>query len=142
MLPSKSGQVDKVCAAVRSSADKASATSDSDDGRFLWNAFERVDGASRLAAVMFTLYLPIETKRTIAATMDDETTPTSGDLDGDDDAIDEFTIPELPVGRVLRVELLAPWADARYMGLNAIEMFGADGARPQIEAVSIRSVES
>ena len=50
---------------------------------------------------------------------------------------DEFTIPVLPIGSTLRFELLAPWADARFIGLNAIEIFGADGTRPEVAAVSV-----
>ncbi|KAI6232615.1 hypothetical protein M3Y99_01008200 [Aphelenchoides fujianensis] len=54
----------------------------------------------------------------------------------------EFVIPELPHGRTLRFELLGPWDDAKFMGLNAIEMFATNGTRPHVEKIETNAAET
>ncbi|KAI6222775.1 hypothetical protein M3Y95_00929500 [Aphelenchoides besseyi] len=54
----------------------------------------------------------------------------------------EFVIPELPTGQTLRFELLGPWDDAKFMGLNAIEIFTSNGDRPTVEKIETNASES
>eukprot|EP01065_Artemidia_motanka_P004192 TRINITY_DN1200_c0_g4_i1.p1 TRINITY_DN1200_c0_g4~~TRINITY_DN1200_c0_g4_i1.p1 ORF type:complete len:1005 (+),score=372.50 TRINITY_DN1200_c0_g4_i1:62-3076(+) len=42
-------------------------------------------------------------------------------------AADEFRIPELPEGRVLRTNVLTTWGDPHYVGLSGIELFDRNG---------------
>lgn len=49
----------------------------------------------------------------------------------------DFIIPELPSGQVLRFELLGPWDDPKFMGLNAIEIFTSNGSTPEITKVRL-----
>ncbi|VDM43879.1 unnamed protein product [Toxocara canis] len=53
-----------------------------------------------------------------------------------------FEIPELPSGRTLRFILLSTWDDPHFIGLNTIEVFAANGQRPEIERVETNAKES
>lgn len=44
-------------------------------------------------------------------------------------------IPELPSGKILRLELLSNWGDDTFVGLNAVEIFKDDGKRPEVAKV-------
>uniref|UniRef100_A0A915C316 KATNIP domain-containing protein n=2 Tax=Parascaris univalens TaxID=6257 RepID=A0A915C316_PARUN len=55
---------------------------------------------------------------------------------------EQFEIPELPCGRTLRFTLLSTWDDPHFIGLNTIEIFTADGQRPQVEEMKTNAKES
>src|SRR4051794_34562279 len=53
---------------------------------------------------------------------------------------DEFSIPELPIGIIMKFVLISPWDDPFFIGLNAIEIFTLKGTRAQVKSVSISVV--
>lgn len=61
------------------------------------------------------------------------------DDDGDDQP---FEIPELPSGRVLRLDLLSNWGDSTYVGLNAVEIFSDAGRRLEVAKISTDATRS
>ncbi len=42
-------------------------------------------------------------------------------------SVDNFSIPELPIGKVLVFNILTTWGDKYYVGLTGIEVFTASG---------------
>ena len=52
---------------------------------------------------------------------------------------EEFTcdIPELPKAKQLDFMLCSSWDDPYFVGLNALEVFTAEGTRAEIEEVSV-----
>ncbi|VDK44797.1 unnamed protein product [Anisakis simplex] len=67
------------------------------------------------------------------------------DNDVDCNGVEEtepFEIPELPCGRTIRFILLSTWDDPHFIGLNTIEVFTADGQRPEIESIQTNAKES
>lgn len=51
--------------------------------------------------------------------------------------VDDFTIPELPSGQRLVINILTTWGDQYYVGLNGIEVFNCLGKPVQISEVSV-----
>lgn len=47
-----------------------------------------------------------------------------------------FSIPELPIGRELVINILSTWGDRFYVGLTGIEVFTASGEQAKIKYVS------
>jgi len=41
--------------------------------------------------------------------------------------VEDFTIPELPVGQNLVISIQTTWGDKHYVGLNGIEIFDSNG---------------
>ena len=48
----------------------------------------------------------------------------------------DFTIPVLPCGRELVVNILTTWGDQHYVGMNGIEIFTNTGQKANILSVS------
>ncbi|XP_064478577.1 katanin-interacting protein-like isoform X2 [Ornithodoros turicata] len=48
----------------------------------------------------------------------------------------DFTIPVLPEGQLLTMNILSTWGDRHYVGLNGIEIFGDDGKRVEVAEIS------
>lgn len=38
-----------------------------------------------------------------------------------------FSIPNMPEGKVIRLEISSTWGDSHYVGLSGIEFFSAEG---------------
>uniref|UniRef100_A0A915DN38 Ubiquitin-ribosomal protein eL40 fusion protein n=1 Tax=Ditylenchus dipsaci TaxID=166011 RepID=A0A915DN38_9BILA len=55
--------------------------------------------------------------------------------------VEEFAIPELPSGISLCFVLLSAWDDPFFMGLNAIEVFTAEGARADVLSINTNATE-
>ncbi|VDN13061.1 unnamed protein product [Dibothriocephalus latus] len=49
------------------------------------------------------------------------------DVTADNEGDEDFSIPELPVGRELLLDILSTWGDPHYVGLTSIQVFTADG---------------
>ena len=47
-----------------------------------------------------------------------------------------LTIPELPIGRELVINILSTWGDRFYVGLTGIEIYTASGAPATIKQVN------
>ncbi|CAH0725563.1 unnamed protein product, partial [Brenthis ino] len=47
----------------------------------------------------------------------------------------EFTIPELPKGRLLEIKIYSNWGDKFLVGMNGIEMFDSDGDTVAVEKI-------
>lgn len=54
----------------------------------------------------------------------------------------EFTIPELPEGRLLEIKIYSNWGDRYLVGLNGIEMFDSSGEMVTIEKVRLYIIRS
>ncbi|KAL6731378.1 hypothetical protein Aduo_002250 [Ancylostoma duodenale] len=55
---------------------------------------------------------------------------------------EHFEIPELPSGKILRLELLSNWGDDTFVGLNAVEIFTEYGKRPEVAKISSNASRS
>ncbi|RCN37848.1 hypothetical protein ANCCAN_16223 [Ancylostoma caninum] len=55
---------------------------------------------------------------------------------------ENFEIPELPSGKILRLELLSNWGDDTFVGLNAVEIFTEEGKRPEVAKISSNASRS
>ncbi len=51
-----------------------------------------------------------------------------------------FTIPELPTGEQLVLNLKTTWGDRHYVGLNGIEVFSSEGYLVPIKKVNPQSI--
>ncbi|KAK6170887.1 hypothetical protein SNE40_019176 [Patella caerulea] len=49
---------------------------------------------------------------------------------------DEFTIPELPYGRELVINISSTWGDHHYVGLTGVEIFSSTGDKVQVTKVT------
>lgn len=47
-----------------------------------------------------------------------------------------FSIPELPIGRELVINILSTWGDRFYVGLTGIEIYTASGEQANIKHVN------
>ncbi|KAF7992615.1 hypothetical protein HCN44_004959 [Aphidius gifuensis] len=54
------------------------------------------------------------------------------DLRQQDDELEDFVIPELPSGQLLKINIISTWGDRHYVGLNGIEIFSSTGEPPEI----------
>lgn len=54
-------------------------------------------------------------------------------------AFHRFTIPELPDGEQLVLNLKTTWGDRHYVGLNGIEVFSSEGYLVPIKKVNLPS---
>nr|VZI11141.1 unnamed protein product [Spirometra erinaceieuropaei] len=52
---------------------------------------------------------------------------TAADDEDDETADEDFSIPELPSGKELLLDILSTWGDPHYVGLTSIQVFTADG---------------
>lgn len=51
-----------------------------------------------------------------------------------------FSIPELPIGRELVINILSTWGDRFYVGLTGIEIYTASGEQANIKHVNSKTV--
>lgn len=56
-----------------------------------------------------------------------EKKPTKAGLGGNDSFGRTVSIPNLPEGKQIRLEISSTWGDSHYVGLSGIEFFSADG---------------
>jgi protein JBTS26 len=50
--------------------------------------------------------------------------------------VEDFTIPELPYGQNLVINIRTTWGDKHYVGLNGIEIFSKNGQPVSVAKVS------
>ena len=63
--------------------------------------------------------------------------PSTPILEEGSESEEGFSIPELPIGRELVINILSTWGDRFYVGLTGLEIFTALGEPAKIQDVSI-----
>ncbi|VDN50234.1 unnamed protein product [Dracunculus medinensis] len=53
-----------------------------------------------------------------------------------------FAIPELPSGHTLYFVFLTSWGDPNFVGINTIELFNANGERPDFQSIETNATET